>query len=185
MLASLKTLVVVVAAAVTVVQAQSGTSSAPASTSSLPAGIDDCILTCVTQAAASGGCSSFTDLQCVCTSTAFQSAALQCLQSTCTPADVTAATQLQQQECVGISGSSAASGTPTGSATGSASATGSSPTPTAPSTASTPSTSASGSSTPSPSTGAAAALVVPFSLGGVIGTFVASAGAIVGATFVL
>ncbi|KIJ63539.1 hypothetical protein HYDPIDRAFT_29335 [Hydnomerulius pinastri MD-312] len=167
MFANVKTLAVVAACAVAA-QAQSSastTSTAPASQSSLPASIDTCILGCVTEAAASGGCSSFTDLQCVCTSTTFQSAALQCLQSNCTAADVTAATQLQQQECASIVGSSS------GSASGSAPA----------STA----TSASTSPSPTTSTGAAVGLAASLPLGGVFGTLVVSAGALLGAAFVL
>ncbi|KAI0061791.1 hypothetical protein BV25DRAFT_1870555 [Artomyces pyxidatus] len=76
--------------------------AAAQSSSAVPSGVpglDACILTCLTQATASGGCSSFTDLQCVCTSTAFQSAAQQCLTSQCTQADQQAALQLQQSQC--------------------------------------------------------------------------------------
>ncbi|KAG6915584.1 hypothetical protein DXG01_010852 [Tephrocybe rancida] len=94
--------------------AQSGTESSTAAepSTSLPAGINQCIIDCVTTAAQDAGCSSFTDLTCVCTSTPFQTAAAQCLQSTCTPADVQAALALQAQQCSAIP--------PSGSATGSA-----------------------------------------------------------------
>ncbi|KAI7861259.1 hypothetical protein K492DRAFT_139311 [Lichtheimia hyalospora FSU 10163] len=61
--------------------------------------MNPCVLQCVTQAASQGGCSSFTDISCVCTSTEFQSATLQCLTSTCTPEDQQLALSLQQQQC--------------------------------------------------------------------------------------
>ncbi|KAI0044916.1 hypothetical protein FA95DRAFT_205877 [Auriscalpium vulgare] len=60
------------------------------------AGISPCILTCLTSAQ---GCSSFTDIQCVCTSTQYQDSAASCLNSTCSTADQNAARQLQQSQC--------------------------------------------------------------------------------------
>ncbi|KAI0915392.1 hypothetical protein AcW1_003930 [Taiwanofungus camphoratus] len=94
------------------VSAQSSSSSIVLP-SGAPAGITPCILNCVTQAASSGGCSSFEDLSCVCTSSAFQSAARSCLQSNCTTAEQQSADVLQQQECAAASiasgGTSAAS----------------------------------------------------------------------------
>ncbi|THU75204.1 hypothetical protein K435DRAFT_707540, partial [Dendrothele bispora CBS 962.96] len=79
-------------------------------------GISQCVLSCVSSAASDNGCSSFTDLQCVCTNTAFQQASLQCLQSNC-PDQVDAATQLQQQECASGTASRSSSTSSTSSAT--------------------------------------------------------------------
>ncbi|KAI0821265.1 hypothetical protein BC629DRAFT_1587558 [Irpex lacteus] len=87
------------------VQAQSS-SAAPA----IPSGLSTCLITCVTTAASDAGCSSFTDLQCVCTNPTFLSSATSCLQSSCTSADQQAALQLQSTECAGIAASSGASG---------------------------------------------------------------------------
>ncbi|KAF8872897.1 hypothetical protein BD779DRAFT_1571408 [Infundibulicybe gibba] len=75
------------------------TSSAAAPSGSDTSGISPCIIQCVSQAAMSAGCTGPTDLQCVCTNTAFQTAAATCLTTTCTPADVTAAQALQATEC--------------------------------------------------------------------------------------
>ncbi|KIK79936.1 hypothetical protein PAXRUDRAFT_16063 [Paxillus rubicundulus Ve08.2h10] len=168
MFANIKTFVVVAACAFAA-QAQSNTTStapASASQSSLPAGLDTCILTCVTAAAASGGCSSFTDLQCVCTSTAFQNASLQCLQANCTAEDVTTATQLQTQECASIIGS------------GSSSVPSSTPAYTGASTAT------SASTTPSPTSNAAMSLSASLTFEGVLAILVASTGTLIGAAFV-
>ncbi|THU91811.1 hypothetical protein K435DRAFT_223018 [Dendrothele bispora CBS 962.96] len=71
-------------------------------------GVDECIIDCVTSAASSNGCSSFTDLSCVCSNTQFQQASLSCLQSKCTQDDVNNAMQLQQAQC-GSTGSASAS----------------------------------------------------------------------------
>ncbi|PAV20151.1 ectomycorrhiza-regulated CFEM domain-containing [Pyrrhoderma noxium] len=98
------------------VAAQSSTDTASAASPSGTGSIDACILTCVTQAASSAGCSSFQDLQCVCTNTDFQSAAQQCLQSSCTAADLNTALGLQQSQCAAVSASGSAS-TDTASAT--------------------------------------------------------------------
>ncbi|KAL5526197.1 hypothetical protein ACEPAG_7536 [Sanghuangporus baumii] len=93
---------VIVTAAVSAafVGAQSGTASSAAPTST--AGISPCVLTCVGQASSSAGCSGITDIQCLCTSTTFQSAAAACLQSNCTAADLAAGQALQQQECASV-----------------------------------------------------------------------------------
>ncbi|KAL5485585.1 hypothetical protein ACEPAI_6626 [Sanghuangporus weigelae] len=90
------------------VGAQSGTASSAAPTST--AGISPCVLTCVGQASSSAGCSGITDLQCLCTSTTFQSTAAACLQSNCTAADLAAGQALQQQECASVSGASSSTG---------------------------------------------------------------------------
>ncbi|KII88863.1 hypothetical protein PLICRDRAFT_588054 [Plicaturopsis crispa FD-325 SS-3] len=98
--------------AATNVLAQS--SSAAASLPSSSGLSDPCILQCVTTAASQGGCSSASDLTCICSSAAFQSAAESCLKSNCSSVEQAAALQLQQSECASVS-SSAASGS--GSAT--------------------------------------------------------------------
>ncbi|KAG5716911.1 hypothetical protein E4T56_gene8528 [Termitomyces sp. T112] len=94
------------------------TSAASEPSASLPAGISPCILSCVTTAAQSVGCT-FTDTSCVCTSTQFQSEAQGCLQANCTAQDLQAALALQAQECgsIGATPSGSSSGTVTGSAT--------------------------------------------------------------------
>ncbi|TFY59217.1 hypothetical protein EVJ58_g5918 [Rhodofomes roseus] len=91
--------------------AQSSSAAVPTST----AGIDPCILSCVQSAASSAGCSSFTDLTCICSSSAFQTSALACLTANCPATDLAAAQALQSAECAAVSASSSAS-----SATGSA-----------------------------------------------------------------
>ncbi|EIW80159.1 hypothetical protein CONPUDRAFT_137497 [Coniophora puteana RWD-64-598 SS2] len=144
-----------------------GSSAAPTST----AGIDSCILQCVTQAASAGGCSSVTDLSCVCMSTQFQGAALSCLQANCTSSDVSAATQLQQQECAGFSlaltdmSSGSGSMTMTGSMSGMSMPMGSSTSPA--------------------STGSGNGAVGLVSKQGLAGISVAAIGALVGAVLVL
>ncbi|KAH7920558.1 hypothetical protein BV22DRAFT_1132975 [Leucogyrophana mollusca] len=148
-------------------QAQSTTSSAPASQSSLPSSLTPCILSCVTQAASSGGCSSFTDISCVCTSTAFQSAALSCLQANCTSAEVSAATQLQQTECAGVSSGSSGAASATSSGQASATSAGS---PT--------------SSSPAATSNAAMG-ATPLAFEGIFGTLVACAGAMIGGALML
>ncbi|KAI0666985.1 hypothetical protein C8Q78DRAFT_942322, partial [Trametes maxima] len=87
----------VVAAAIAGANAQ-GSSSAPAAPTST-AGISACIIGCITQSATANGCSGLADINCFCTSPAFQAATLSCLQSTCTSAEVQAAEALQQSEC--------------------------------------------------------------------------------------
>ncbi|KIJ09995.1 hypothetical protein PAXINDRAFT_172262 [Paxillus involutus ATCC 200175] len=176
MFANIKTFAVIAACALAAQAQSTTTSTAPASESSLPAGLDTCILSCVTAAATTGGCSSYTDLQCVCTSTAFQSAAQECLQANCTAEDVATATQLQTQECAAIVGSgtsSAASSTP--ASTGASSATSSHATS---SHATSASTTASATSTKNAAVGLAA------SFEGILAVLVASAGTLVGAVFV-
>jgi len=166
MFANAKVLLVIASCALAVQAQSSGspTTTAPASQSSLPAGLDSCIVSCVSAAAASNGCVSFTNLTCTCTSTAFQQDALQCLNANCTSSDVATATQLQEQECGSLTNS-------TGSGSSAPASTGAS-------------TSAA-SAKPSTSSNAAVALSAPFSLGSLVGTLVASAGALVGAAFIL
>ncbi|OAX35534.1 hypothetical protein K503DRAFT_785016 [Rhizopogon vinicolor AM-OR11-026] len=158
---------VVLAAAALAVNAQTPTSSGDAS---VPSGLTTCIVDCSTQAAASAGCSSFSDLPCVCTSTTFQSAAGACLQANCTTAEVQTATQLQTAECASLSPNAS-------SATSSSSAT-------SPTTSHT-SSSAKTSGTSAPTSGAATGLVPSLALNGAFGGLVALAGALIGAAFVL
>ncbi|KAF5351560.1 hypothetical protein D9758_007188 [Tetrapyrgos nigripes] len=89
----------------TSVAAQSSTSSAsaPVSTADIP----PCVLNCI-QEALPGNCDSISDINCLCTSTNFQLASLQCLQSKCSNAELETATSLQGNLCV--SSSSSASG---------------------------------------------------------------------------
>ncbi|KAI5983715.1 hypothetical protein EDD15DRAFT_1855575 [Pisolithus albus] len=101
-----KSLVVVVAASALAAQAQSATATASAS-SSTPS-LSPCLLNCVTTAASAAGCSSFTDLTCVCSSTTFQSDAAACLTANCTTADIQTAQALEQQECASVTVSGSA-----------------------------------------------------------------------------
>ncbi|KAF7794300.1 hypothetical protein EIP86_005433 [Pleurotus ostreatoroseus] len=96
--------------------ATSATDSADAAAATM--GITTCIIGCSTQAAETEGCSSFADLQCVCTNANFQAAARECLTANCTAAELTSALALQDQECASISGAISASGaSETGSST--------------------------------------------------------------------
>ncbi|KAI6117781.1 hypothetical protein EDD17DRAFT_920138 [Pisolithus thermaeus] len=167
-----KSLVVVVAASALAVHAQSTTATATASASSSTPSLSPCLLNCVTTAASAAGCSSFTDLSCVCTSTTFQSEAGACLTANCTTTDVQTAQALEQQECASITAS--------GSATASGTATASTASATSPSKTSSV---ASGTSTAT-HTNAAAGLV-PFAFEGTFGTIVASAGVLLGAALVI
>ncbi|KAF8550358.1 hypothetical protein OG21DRAFT_1499838 [Imleria badia] len=184
MFANAKSLLVIASCAL-VAQAQSSgnasaSATAPASTSSTPALPDSCIIECLNPAAVQYGCGTYSNLTCVCTSTAYEQAALSCLQANCTAADVTAAVQSQEEVCgalypsgsvpVSIAASTAApSGTPSPSAS------------TSP--ASTPASSGTSSTTASATSSSAAS--ASFSLGILVVTLVASAGTLVGAAFVL
>ncbi|KAF7798231.1 hypothetical protein EIP86_009448 [Pleurotus ostreatoroseus] len=64
--------------------------------------IDSCILSCSAAAASAAGCSSYADLDCVCTNMNFQNAATACIEATCSAADLTAAKALQTLECASI-----------------------------------------------------------------------------------
>ncbi|KAF8124685.1 hypothetical protein EV363DRAFT_1227015 [Boletus edulis] len=61
--------------------------------------LGNCITACVTSAAANSGCGKYDNLPCVCTSSAFQNAALACLEQNCTPDEVASAKQLRDQNC--------------------------------------------------------------------------------------
>ncbi|KAG1734503.1 hypothetical protein EDB19DRAFT_1154120 [Suillus lakei] len=151
----------VVAAAALAVKAQSPTTTTTSSAAT-PSGLTECIVSCSTQAAAAGGCSSFTDLACVCTSTAFQTAAGACLQANCTAAEVAQAQTLQQSECASLStNSSTTSSSTTTSGTSSA------------------------TSTTATASGAATGLVHSLALNSAFGGLVALAGALIGAALVI
>ncbi|KAJ3487531.1 hypothetical protein NLI96_g3465 [Meripilus lineatus] len=109
MFGTVKLVLFTVAVAVVGAQAQS-TPSATATPTGVP-GISQCALSCVTQSLSAGGCTSFTDLSCVCTSTEFQQAAQACLQANCTAEETAAAVQLQQTQCAAISASGSVSET--------------------------------------------------------------------------
>ncbi|WWC87366.1 uncharacterized protein L201_002255 [Kwoniella dendrophila CBS 6074] len=94
-------------------------SIALASLASAQVSIPTCVVTCSTQAAAAAGCTSYTDVSCVCTNAAFQNAAGACLIANCTSEEQTAAVSLQSALCAGQSvtgGSVTASISATGSA---------------------------------------------------------------------
>ncbi|KAG1731812.1 uncharacterized protein EDB91DRAFT_707350 [Suillus paluster] len=159
---------VIVAAAALAVNAQTSATTSPAA---VPSGLTECIISCSAQAASAGGCSSYTDLACVCTSTAFQDAAAACLQANCTTAEIAAADQAQISECSSLSGNAT-----TSSAT---------PSATSPTTSATSSTTSSASSTKTSgaaTSGAAAGLVPSFALNSPFGGLVALAGALSGSS---
>ncbi|KAG2102848.1 uncharacterized protein F5147DRAFT_287195 [Suillus discolor] len=164
-----KSLFVLATAALTA-YAQSATTTSDAA---VPSGVTPCILSCSSQAASAGNCSSFSDLTCVCTSTAFQDAAGACLQANCTTAEVAQAQALQQSECASISGNSTTttSGTSTSTST---------------STNTSPATTASGAKTSAAtSSGAATGLAPSLALNSAFGGLVALAGTLIGAAFVV
>ncbi|KAF8551529.1 hypothetical protein OG21DRAFT_1417779 [Imleria badia] len=98
MFANAKALLVIASCAL-VAQAQSSATAPPSPSST--AGLDSCIIDCVTPAAAAAGCGSYTNLTCTCTSTDFQQASLQCLQANCTATDLQTAEQMQGSACGG------------------------------------------------------------------------------------
>ncbi|EIM79465.1 uncharacterized protein STEHIDRAFT_150951 [Stereum hirsutum FP-91666 SS1] len=171
--------------AISGVTAQSGTSSAIPTAA--PSGITTCIINCSTQAAASGGCSSFTELSCVCTSTAFQDAASACLQANCTSAEQQAALQLQSQECASItSGSASATATsPASSASSVISSAVSGTSSIASGASSSASSAASSASSAASSSSAAGGRVELIGRGGVMGVLVAFSGIVAGMVLVL
>ncbi|KAG9021967.1 hypothetical protein FS837_006832 [Tulasnella sp. UAMH 9824] len=61
--------------------------------------VSPCIQQCSQQAATTAGCKDITQTSCICTSQAFNTAAAQCLQSTCSQADQQAAMGLQAALC--------------------------------------------------------------------------------------
>ncbi|KAI9441923.1 hypothetical protein H4582DRAFT_2055718 [Lactarius indigo] len=85
---------------------------------------DACIIGCLTQSLSPSTCTSYTDLTCVCSNRAFQSAAAQCLNANCTTAEQQSALELQQAECGSgsTSGSGASSTSPPASSSTSSSA---------------------------------------------------------------
>ncbi|KAH8116174.1 hypothetical protein DFH11DRAFT_1266156 [Phellopilus nigrolimitatus] len=151
------TFVLAAAGALLAVHAQSGTDTSSAALPTGTAGIDECIITCVSSAASSAGCSSFTDLSCICTSSAFQTSALQCLQSSCSAEDLSNAQALQQTECASVSGASSGASSATDSASGTSSSGASSH---ASSTATTPASSGASSSGAASSSSAASGKAV-------------------------
>jgi len=138
-----------------------------------------CVLDCVTSSLTAGGCTSAADLQCVCTSAAFQTAAQACL-AKCTPEELAAALQLQAAQCAGISSGTASGSKPASS--GAAPAT-SKPATTTSAPAKPDSTSAAASGSAKPS--GAAMAKFQFGYGGVMGGAIACIGAVAGAFFVL
>jgi len=72
---------------------------------------DTCILNCLQSSLSSSTCTSYTDLTCVCSNTAFQTAAETCLKASCTAADQATALQLQEAECGSSSSNSSSNST--------------------------------------------------------------------------
>ncbi|KEP47037.1 CFEM domain protein [Rhizoctonia solani 123E] len=61
--------------------------------------VPPCVKTCSDQAATANGCGSHSDVDCVCTNAAFQTAARSCIQSKCTAAEMKQALDLQASSC--------------------------------------------------------------------------------------
>lgn len=68
-----------------------------------------CILSCMTTSLSSGGCTALTDLECICSSTEFQTAAGACIATNC-PDQAEAAIALQTTQCSTLSGSQSTPG---------------------------------------------------------------------------
>ncbi|KAH9165059.1 hypothetical protein EDB89DRAFT_2126207 [Lactarius sanguifluus] len=69
---------------------------------------DACIIGCLQQSLSPSTCTSYTNISCVCSNKAFQSASAACINANCTTADQQAALELQLAECG--SGSTSGSG---------------------------------------------------------------------------
>ncbi|KIM78485.1 hypothetical protein PILCRDRAFT_824387 [Piloderma croceum F 1598] len=95
---------VYIAILATAVNAQ--TSSAPPA-SATPA----CVAACIQSSLSPNGCTSATNLACVCTNPTFVNAATKCIQSNCTSAERTEALQLQVAECAALNSTSTATAT--------------------------------------------------------------------------
>ncbi|KAG8812262.1 hypothetical protein FRC17_002109 [Serendipita sp. 399] len=87
------------------------------------AGIPQCVLDCTTQSLAAGGCTSITDLQCICTNQEFQTAAAACITTGC-PESLPQAIALQTAQCSAVSGTGTAVPSETGSTSGTGTASG-------------------------------------------------------------
>ncbi|KAK7691252.1 hypothetical protein QCA50_004645 [Cerrena zonata] len=179
-----KVAAIVLVAAVLGANAQSSASSAP---TSIPSGITTCSLGCIAQSLSAGGCTAITDLQCLCTSSAFQQATAACLQSQC-PGDLAAATAVQQAQCAGIG--SASSGAASSTAPPSASSNGASASSASGSASSGVSVTSGGSSVLSSATTSPSATgnnngAAPINIGGLAGLAVAALGVVAGAGFIL
>ncbi|KAI1784984.1 hypothetical protein LXA43DRAFT_171604 [Ganoderma leucocontextum] len=189
-----------IVAAVASVHAQSSTSGSAAAPTATT-GLSPCILQCTTQAASSAGCSSVTDISCVCSNTKFQQAALTCLQQSCTAAEVQAAMALQAQECgsassaassgassatsVPSSAAASSSGTRSGAASSSGSASHASSGASSRSTATTATTAQSAGTAAASQSGNAARADLSIARGGLAGVVVAVMGVAAGAAFML
>lgn len=147
------------------VNAQSGTVTSGSAVPTASGAVSPCILACSTQAAAQSDCISYTNLTCVCSSTAFQTAAGTCLQANCTAAEVAQANALQQDECATLSNSSS--------------------TTTSSSVKSSATTASSAKSSAATSSGAATGLAPSLALNSGFGGLVALAGILIGAALVV
>ncbi|CAL1711798.1 unnamed protein product [Somion occarium] len=203
MFSNFKVAFAVLVTAAICVNAQSSTASAPAG---LPSGITACSLQCIQQSLGEGNCQSITDVQCLCSSQAFQAATLQCLQTNC-PDDVSAATAAQQSQCGNAASSGSSSLASSASSISQSVASGSSASSVAASITSGASSAASslssraagGASSLSSSlssvlssasvaatnTGNGSGAVSLFSQGGIVSAVVALVGVVAGAAFVL
>ncbi|KZO97357.1 hypothetical protein CALVIDRAFT_86289 [Calocera viscosa TUFC12733] len=62
-------------------------------------GLPSCVLDCLSSGATAAGCSSYTDVTCVCPSSTFQTTALACLQQSCSAANVDIAVSVADAIC--------------------------------------------------------------------------------------
>ncbi|KAF8484252.1 hypothetical protein JB92DRAFT_3101636 [Gautieria morchelliformis] len=160
-------------------------SSAASSAAALPTSISQvppCVLNCTTTAATQAGCSGITDLTCVCTSSKFQTAALSCLQASCSASDQASATGLQSTLCASVnasagSGSASAAASATSPASASATQSSAASGPGSASAVASPTSPASASATHS---SAASGLTISFGTGPIIGFVTVLAGIITG-----
>ncbi|KAF5393447.1 hypothetical protein D9757_000453 [Collybiopsis confluens] len=100
------------------VNAQSSASTTDSASTATPS-LSSCALQCVSNGATAGGCSSATDLACLCTNTQAQQSISDCLTSQC-PSDAAAVISLQTSECASVSGSSGNASIPASTAASSA-----------------------------------------------------------------
>ncbi|KAG8220567.1 hypothetical protein J3R82DRAFT_3300 [Butyriboletus roseoflavus] len=94
MFANAKALVVIVSCALVAQAGRYGTTYLSRATAP-----STCIVNNSDQAAKNNGCAGYTDLPCVCASTAFQQDARVSIQANCPASDVANAMQLQNQYC--------------------------------------------------------------------------------------
>ncbi|KAH8103025.1 hypothetical protein BXZ70DRAFT_927731 [Cristinia sonorae] len=160
-------------ASVLIVAAALGASAQDAPT------LSECALGCLTKSLPSSKCEALTDIECICGSTEFQTAAATCLTTDCQPEDVTAAKAVQDAQCALVNGgNSTQSGDETATTAGGANATASNTATTTGSSSAAPTKPANTSAPPAPTdapTGGALGLTTS---AGFVGAALALVGAV-------